>query len=258
MAAFSTNKVSDVLTHVGIIIASFIIIFLLFFFIYLPWRTNHGESITVPQLKGLTMNEVEDLLDEKNLKYAVSDCTFVVNVTPLTVFSQYPKPNATIKEGRKIYLTIVSDKAPMVTLPDVLNRSFESGKNQVASVGFIVDKPEYVPALEENTILRIKVNGSEVTPGNKLPKGSRVTLVIGDGYGNQSVDVPNFVGMPFEEVEVSIAGSGLNIGNIVYENDPVAPANTVLKQRPQPGNKLRMGDVVDIWVAGYASNQEDN
>ncbi|MDP5139251.1 MAG: penicillin-binding protein, partial [Spirosomaceae bacterium] len=67
MAAFSTNKASDVLTHIGIIVASFIILFLLFFFIYLPWRTNHGESITVPDLKGLTMSEAEDLLDDKNL-----------------------------------------------------------------------------------------------------------------------------------------------------------------------------------------------
>lgn len=258
MAAFSTNKLSDVLTHIGIIAASLIILFLLFFFIFLPWRTNHGESITVPDLKGLTMNEVEDLLDDKNLLYAISDCTFVVNATPLTIFSQYPKPNATIKEGRKIYLTIVSDNAPMVTLPDVLNRSFESGKNQVASVGFIVDKPEYIPALEENTILKIKANGTEVTPGQKLQKGSKITLVVGDGYGNQSVVIPDFVGMPFEEVEVLISGSGLNIGNIMYENDPAAPANTVLKQRPQAGNKLRMGDVVDIWVAGYATEPTEN
>lgn len=256
MASFSTNKISDILVHIGIIAASFIILFLLFFFIYLPWRTNHGESITVPELKGMSMNEVEDLLDEKNLKYAISDCTFVVNATPLTVFSQYPKANANIKEGRKIYLTIISDNAPMVTLPDVVNRSFESGKNQVASVGFIVDKPEYIPALEENTILKIKVNGSEVTAGRKFAKGSKVTLVVGDGFGNQSVVVPDFTGMPFDEVQVSVVGSGLQIGNIIYETDPSAEPNTVLKQRPQSGNKLRLGDVVDIWVAGYAPDQE--
>lgn len=256
MASFSTNKISDVLIHVGIIIATFIILFLLFFFIFLPWRTNHGESITVPTLKGMTISEVEDLLDEKNLSYAISDCTFVVNATPLTVISQYPKANATIKEGRKIYLTIISDNAPMVTMPDVLNRSFESGKNQVASVGFIVDKPEYIPALEENTILKIKVNGSEVTPGRKFAKGSKVTLVVGDGFGNQSVVVPNFVGMPFDEVQVSVAGSGLQIGNIIYENDPTVSPNTVLKQRPESGNKLRLGDVVDIWVAGFAPDPE--
>lgn len=256
MASFSTNKLSDVLTHIGIIVASFFILFLLFFFIFLPWRTNHGESITVPDLKGMSISEVEDLLDEKNLNYAVSDCTYVVNAAPLTVFSQYPKANATIKEGRKLYLTIISDKAPLVTLPDVLNRSFESGKNQVASVGLIVGEPEYIPALEENTILKIKVNGSEINPGKKLAKGTKITLVVGDGFGNQSVIVPDFTGMPLEEAEVLIAGSGLQVGNVMYENDPAAPANTIIKQRPQTGNKLRLGDVVDIWVAGYAPNPE--
>lgn len=250
MPKFSTNSISDVLTHVGIIVASFLILFFAFFFIFLPWRTNHGDSMTVPDLKGMTMQEVENLLDSKNLKYEVSDSTFVVDVPPLTVFSQYPKPNATIKQGRKIYLTIVSDQAPMVTLPDVLNRSFESGKNQVASVGFVVDKPEYIPAIEENTILKIKANGSEVTPGRKLAKGTKITLVVGDGFGNQSVNVPDVVGMPFEEVEMLISGTGLRIGNILYESDPTATPNTVLKQRPEPGNKQRLGDVVDIWIAG--------
>lgn len=252
MAKFSTNSFSDVLTHIGIILASFFILFLLFFFIYLPWRTNHGESFTVPDLKGMTMEEVEEILDEKNLAYEISDSTFIVNAKPLSVVSQYPKANANIKEGRKIYITIVSDKAPMVTLPDVVNRSFESGKNQIASVGFVVDKPEYVNAIEENTILKIKINGSEVTAGRKFPKGSKVTLVVGDGIGNQSVVVPDLINLPVDEAEILIVGTGLQIGSILYDESPNATPGVVLKQRPAAGNNLKQGDVVDIWVAGYA------
>lgn len=249
---FSTNSLSDVFTHIGIILAGALIFFFAFFFLYLPWRTNHGNSVTIPDLKGMTVEEVEDILDSKDLDYEISDSTFVIGAKPLTVYSQYPKANSNVKEGRKVYITIISDKAPMVSIPDIVGRSIESGKNQLISVGLVPDKPEYVPAIEENTILKIKANGSEIQPGSKLPKGTKVTLVVGDGYGNQQVEVPNLTGMPLDEAEMLISGSGLNIGTIIYEDALEAVPGTITKQKPAAGNNLKQGDVVDIWVAGSA------
>lgn len=252
MTKFSTDSLKDLLTHIGIIVASVLILFFAFFFIYLPWRTNHGNSVTIPDLKGMTVDEMEDMLDSKDLDYEISDSTFVIGAKPLTVFSQYPKANANVKEGRKVYITIISDKAPMVSLPDIIGRSLESGKNQLVSVGLVPNEPEYVPAIEENTILKIKSDGSEVQPGTRIPKGSKITLVVGDGYGNQQVEVPSLVNLPVEEAEILISGTGLNIGTIIYENAIDAMPGTIIKQKPEAGNNLKQGDVVDIWVAGSA------
>jgi eukaryotic-like serine/threonine-protein kinase len=254
MPKFSTSSSKDILVHIGIILAGFFILFFAFFFLYLPWTTNHGESITVPDLKGMTVSEMEDVLDDKNLEYEISDSSFVLNAKPLTVYSQYPKSNSTVKEGRKIYITIVSDQAPMVSIPDVVGRSFESGKNQLLSVGLVPDKPEYIPAIEENTILKIKVNGAEVALGQKIPKGSKVVLVVGDGYGNQNVDVPNVTGMMLDEAEILIVGQGLNIGSIIYQDAVDIVPGTIMQQRPAVGNKMKVGDVVDVWVAGSAES----
>ena len=64
MAKFSTNSKSDVIIHIAIIIALLLVLFFSFFFIYLPWSTNHGESITVPELKGMTMEDVPALKEK--------------------------------------------------------------------------------------------------------------------------------------------------------------------------------------------------
>ena len=69
MAKFSTSSRSDIFTHIAIIIAIFLILFFSFFFLYLPWSTNHGQSITVPELKGMTKEEMEKALDDRDLDY---------------------------------------------------------------------------------------------------------------------------------------------------------------------------------------------
>ena len=69
MAKFSTNSKTDVLIHLGIIISTILILFFGFFFLYLPWTTNHGEAILVPEIKGLTLDEPHISLDIAGLYY---------------------------------------------------------------------------------------------------------------------------------------------------------------------------------------------
>ena len=251
MAKFSTDSKTDIFTHVGIILALFLILFFSFFFIYLPWSTNHGESITVPDLKGLTMDEMEKALDDRNLDYEVSDCTFVAGAKPLSILTQYPKSGSSVKEGRKIYLTIVTEKAPMVKVPDVIGRSTSSAKNQLLSAQLVAGQSEIIAALEENTVLRMKFNGQEIKAGTLIPKGSTVVFVVGDGLGDQMVEVPNLVGMAADEAEILASGQNLVLSKRYVGTVDGYEAGMIVKQRPAAeGNKIRIGDVIDVEIAG--------
>ncbi|KPM49321.1 PASTA domain-containing protein [Jiulongibacter sediminis] len=250
MPKLSTNSKTDLLTHIGIILATALVLFFAFFFIYLPWTTNHGESVQVPDLKGLTLDEVESVLDDNDLKYEVSDSTFVIGQKPLTVFSHYPKPESPVKKGRKIFLTIITDQVPKVSIPNVVGRSVNSAANLLSSVGLQVGQTEFIPAIEKNTVLRLKYDGAEVSTGKSVPKGSKITLVAGDGFGNTTVAVPDLTGMSYDEADILVAGSSLNIGNILYDNASDQPQGTVVRQRPAAGTNLRIGDEVNIWLSG--------
>jgi beta-lactam-binding protein with PASTA domain len=250
MPKLNTDSKTDILIHLGIIGASGLVLFFAFFFLYLPWATNHGEEIIVPNLSGLTLKETETVLDNRNLTYEVADCTYVNGQKPLTVFSQYPKENVAVKAGRKIFLTINTAQAPMVNLPDVIGRSENSAKNFLMSMGLMVGRTEYIPAIEKNTVLKLKLSGLEITPNTELPKGSEITLVVGDGFGNTNVTVPDIVGMSYDEADVTINGSSLNIGNISYDNSSGLSIGTVIRQRPEAGENLRMGDAINIWLSG--------
>jgi eukaryotic-like serine/threonine-protein kinase len=258
MSKLSTNSKTDIIVHIGIILSAFLIFFFAFFFVYLPWSTNHGEAITVPNLKGKSIEEAENILDDLDLDYIVSDCTFVAGANPLSVHSQYPKAMSNVKSDRKIYLTIITQNAPLVKLPDLLGRSVGSAKNQLLSVGLIAGETELIPALEENTVLKIKFNGNEINPGQVIPKGSKITFVVGDGYGNQTIDVPEVSGLNLEEAEILINGLELSLGTVIYENSD-QPEGTVLRQKPAygEGNKLKIGQSINVWVSGNAPSTQD-
>jgi eukaryotic-like serine/threonine-protein kinase len=254
MTKFSTNSKSDIFVHIAIILSIILVSFFAFFFVYLPWSTNHGQAISVPTLKGLSLDAAENLLDDSDLSYEISDSLFMPGAAPYTIIANYPKSGSNVKSGRKIYLTVAAYSAPLVKMPNIVGRSTSSAKNQLLSSGLVLGDIELTPALEENTILKIKIGDKEIKPGDEIAKGSKITLIVGDGYGNQKIDVPNVVGMLYDEADILLSGLGLTTGSITYAPSD-KPAGTVFKQSPSPGDdsKIKIGAGVNIWVSGDAT-----
>jgi eukaryotic-like serine/threonine-protein kinase len=250
MARISTNSRKDLFIHIGIIITLIAALFLGFFFLYLPLRTNHGESITVPDLRNMSAVDLEDYLEERNLRYEVSDCTFVPKVAPLTVISQYPQPGSKVKEDRKIYVTVVYRTAPLVKMPKLTDMTQRSAQMLLKSSGLELGNLRYVPDLAQGAVLKQFYKGEEILPGQPIAKGSKIDLEVGDGLGNTSFPMPDVVGMTLDEAKFQIVGAGLKVGQLMVVTESDTTPGTVVRQNPESGNKTRIGDVVDLWVVG--------
>ena len=101
-----------------------------FFYIYLPISTNHGETLTVPDITGVHLDELDDYLSIRNLRYEISkDSGYSTEIPPLTVLKQFPMPNAQVKQFRKIYLTLNSITPPMVENARFNERFFKECPN---------------------------------------------------------------------------------------------------------------------------------
>ncbi|QJD79379.1 PASTA domain-containing protein [Spirosoma rhododendri] len=252
MAKISTRSFFDLLLQTGIIAAVIAVLFLGFFFVYLPYTTNHGQTITVPDVSKLSVDEMRNILDDRNLRYEVTDCTFVAGAQPLTIIEQYPRANAKVKEDRKIYLKVTKRVAPMVAMPSLVDMIDRSAVRMLESMGLQEGDRTYVPDVAKNSVLRQLYNGKEIAAGTPIPKGSRIDLEIGDGLGNTMFDIPNVVGLPLDEAEAAIRGSNLKIGTKISVDDPEKEVGTVVRQRPEarPGERIRVGETMDLWVVG--------
>lgn len=248
----STNTRKDFFVHIALIIATALALFLGFFFLYLPFTTNHGQSITVPDLSGMNLKDLEDYLDSRDLRYEIADCTFVAGKKPLTVIRQHPKAGMKVKEQRKIYIYITSLTAPNIKMPQLIDRTKRSAVEELARIGLQLGKIKYVPDPAQDAVLGQFYKGKSILAGTLLPQGSFIDLELGDGIGNTEFDVPNVVGKTLEEAMFIIKGSQLAKPLIQYVDDPSQPPGTVVRQNPEAGagNKIRVGEMIDLWVVG--------
>src|SRR5689334_5867694 len=93
-------------TNIGIAIGIVLLTGVVYFYIYLPGTTNHGESITVPDLTGMKLEELSDFLSQHELRYEIDDSTYSEEYPPLTILRQYPRAGAAVKENRVIYVSV--------------------------------------------------------------------------------------------------------------------------------------------------------
>jgi eukaryotic-like serine/threonine-protein kinase len=253
---FDSTSRKEILLHLAIILASFTLLVLAFFYLYLPYTTHHNQTVTVPDLTGMDARGIESYLSERDLDVQIDDSTFNPKGAPFAVYAQFPAAGSKVKTGRKIYISINSFRPPMVKMPDLKNRSFINAQGELDSYGLQVGEVEYVPDIQQNMVLAQFFNGKEIEPGTQIPKGSKVNLKVADGLGQQEFDLQDIVGKTFEEAELTIQGAGLQVGTKIYVEDATEPAGTIIRQKPEALSKVRIGEAIDLWIAGSDPKSE--
>ncbi len=244
-----------------------LVIVLFFFNIYLPSRTNHGETITVPNVVGVHFDDLDEFLTNRKLRYEITDdSSYSADFRPLEVLKQFPLPDAKVKENRKVYLTLNKTRPPLVKMPNLKDGSIKSAQLVLRTYDLRIGRIEYVPEPFFGTIIDQKYRGRSIQPGDLVPKGSTIDIVAADGLGVVSLQSPNLIGLEEESAKVAIVGSGLKVGQVTYQKsgeyvitidnedgtegtitNSVAPGE-VVEQSPKAGESVRIDDVIDIWV----------
>lgn len=239
-----------ILTHLVIILGLLFALLFFFFEVYLPGYTNHGETVTVPDLENFHYDEIEDYLASRDLRYEISaDSGFVADAKPLSVLKQNPRPGAKVKQGRKIYITLNAENAPLIKMPNLVNSPLKNAQEVLANYGLVRGEIIYVPDIGQNVVLDQKFRGRTIKEGFEIPKGSQIDLVVGDGLGKQTLAIPNLVGMEEADAEFLVVGSGLRLGRINYISTDTVPKGTIVKQLPPSGIEAKTGELIDVWVS---------
>ncbi len=239
--------------HLGIMLVIGLALLMVFFYYFLPSYTNHGETITVPDLKGMVYEELDQYLTQRDLRFEVeSDSGYSAELPALAVLKQYPTAGSKVKSNRKLFVNLNKTTPRKVLMPDLIDGSVKSAQMVLESYGLELGNIQYKPDLAQNAVLEQLFNGDVIEPGDSIYQGSTVDLVVGDGLGNQMLEVPELLGMDFEDAEFTVIGSGLRLGTILNA-DPVdtLEVGAVVRQIPASGTSIRIGQDIDLWVIGF-------
>ena len=267
------QKLKYLLKNFTYIIICGIAIFLLIFKIYLPITTNHGESISVPNLIGMKIEELDKFLKDRDLRYEIlEDSSYSSELPTFSVLKQNPIENMKVKENRKIYITLNSKIPPKIKMPNLINGSVKNAQLILKSYDLKLGKINYVPDMAVNAVIKMYIQGDSIAHNDIITKGSTIDLDVGDGLGNQMFDAPDLIGLDLEEARFTIIGSGLKMGKIIYEDSGFVQLKTfndkgeevyektkvnpgkVFNQSPKNSTKVKIGRKMNLWIVSDSIN----
>lgn len=242
--SFRTNIIAAIVTVVIIILAAFF---------SLRYYTKHGQGLNVPAVKGLSFTQAVSKLEGLGLRYEV-DSVFVMDSPPGIVIDQDPEANTFVKDNRTIYLTVNVAMAPNVKFPDIEFKPLRQAQALIESFGLKLGDTTYKSDQARDVVLEALFGGQPIKAGESMPKGSRIDLVLGDGRGNEEVDIPSLIGLTIDEARFALKnGAMLSLGNVYYEGEITDTANAVIvKQDPfltDSVAKVKIGTPVNITLS---------
>ena len=230
-----------------------VLVLVMVLFVSLRYYTRHGEGKPVPNLKGLSVENAVQLLESEGFRYQI-DSVFIMDKKAGLVLEQDPDPNTNVKDNRMIYLTIVSSQTPDVNFPDIENKTLVEAQAMLSNYGLKIGDTTYQADIARDAILGFSFAGQAIRIGQKIPKGSRIDLILGDGFGASEVDLPNLIGLTLSEAMFSIKGASLTLGITTYDGVVRDSANAKIIMQtpsfiPDSLNKISIGTRINLVLS---------
>ena len=250
-AFWSNTKTGFILKN--ILIAIFIVIIgVVILFIGLRNYTQHGVEVTIPDITGMYIEEAQMILQANNLTLQIIDSTYS-SKTPLgTIVEQTPIAGSHAKKGRIIYAVQNARFRRPIIVPEVRDMSLRQAEATLQALGLHVDNIDYEPSTYKDIVLDVRRDEQPLLPGDRIPEGTAITLVVGRGQGNTEVTIPALTGKSLNEARSLLLSSLLTIGVIEYDIEPTEENKdlyVVYSQSPTSGTIVVEGTNVNVKMS---------
>lgn len=234
-----------------LIIVTYLVLYFLFFNLFLRIFTKHGKSTEVPEIIRMKYGEAKGKIENAGLIMEVMDSIYDPNFLPLSVISQVPLGKDRVKPGRRIFVTLNRVVPPMVKFPeDVTGGSVYQAKRQLESWRLGVEKIRHVFGQYTDLVMGVEYKGKTIKPGEQIPQGSKITLIVSKGTGRDKVLIPKLIGLNYHEAmsELFLAGlyPKMQFGEKSKEE------GIVIKQYPKfaEDDSVSFGSEVTLFISG--------
>ena len=84
--------------------AVIVVVIIMLLLIWMNFYTRHGQSKPVPDFKGLTLSQTEELARKSRLRFQIIDSVYTSEVPRGCIAEQNPVPGFKVKKRRKVLL----------------------------------------------------------------------------------------------------------------------------------------------------------
>jgi eukaryotic-like serine/threonine-protein kinase len=208
--------------------------------------TRHGQAFTVPNLEGKMYNRLGEDDQARVFNFVITDSVYDNSLLPGSVIKQNPSPGSKAKEGRTIYLTVVSYTPKMSIMPELKDLTVRQAVTTLRTNGLKIRKLIFVPYFAGNSVLGHYFRGDTLISGTEILEGSEIDLVAGLGE-NRTTRVPYVVALTRDEARSALQSTSLNVGLEHYLDEANPLHSRVYRQYPPWNEDLHPGDSVTLY-----------
>ena len=205
-----------------------------------------AQRVVIPDFVG---SNYEAIINSSSYHSFNFTCVFQINpdAPEGEIVSQSPAANKSYMltdSGVDIELTI-STGIVMYEIPDYTKHDYMEASVQLEKMGFKVEK------VFENheTITNGFVISISPSPGEKLPAGSTVYLVVSNGPQVHTVLMPNLVGKNINAAQEQLESMKLSLMPLIYVSSDDVPEGQVISQTVEAGLEVETHTKVYLTVS---------
>lgn len=252
MFKFLTTKPLWVNIVAGLVL---LLLLLLIFLGSLALLTQHGKTMKIPSVTGMSFAEAKKSLQSAGFEVQIQDSVYYDTMPPLRVVKQFPEADNLVKVNRTVYLTINRSEAPIIQMPNLVSMTFRNAEMILRQYGLRLEDTLFKPSFAKNSVLDQIYKGASLKPGSPIQQGSAITLVLGSGIGGTGFIVPDLFGLTYPEAKGRLDSMGLTLGSVAIDPDVRdTTVGYIRRQIPEQfgeggvPNRIRPGQSIDIWL----------
>lgn len=222
--------------------------------IFLDITTRHNKELIVPDFRGLSIEQANEQADILELKLDVTDSVYIKSMKRGAISKQNPMAGSKVKKNRRILLTINSNQAKLIEVPDLKGLSLRQAKTVASSKGLNIGRLIYVEDIATNNVLSQEIKGRKVKPKSLVEAESTIDLVLGVNPDEATTLIPNVLGYKYLTARDILLNNSLNIAKVNFDSTISTYADSlsavVYSQSPKADNSTpyRKGRAVSIFL----------
>lgn len=205
-------------------------------------ETLAADEVLMPPLAGKTQEEAEELLADAQLGCKIEQQADD-RVKEGLVISASEDAGSVVKKHTQITVVVSSGKDTALIPKNIIGSTEKSAQKALIAYGFQV-RSEHAASDEQKEGYVF-----DCDPGvdEEVKKGTEVTIFVSTGSAEAEVPAPNLVDKSLETAQSMLKDANLE-SDISYEYNDIME-NTVIRQSPDAGVKVKEGDTIKIVVS---------
>ncbi len=208
------------------------------------------EEIMVPDIRDAELSDALIELQQRELFPLVQKRYASDPATRGRVLDQNPAPGTVVKAGKRISV-IVSEGAVVDEVGDYRGRDLNEVRSElrtvfasydqvldIANVSYVFDESEPGTIVEQHP-----------APGTPVAGQTNLDVVVSRGPGIDSITVPSYVGMTYDEAVQELASQNTPFSfRIADDEGDEDAAGTVVSQSPSADSEMEPGSRVTLYM----------